>query len=688
MIGVLPRRRHAAPRPAWLPTATALGALLVAYAAWQLSGWPSTHRNIVGDLFFFPVELAAVVMALRAARRCAARPRVAFAWRMLSIAALLYFAGEVTQTVYELRGPLPFPSLADVCFLLFCPAALWGLLSFPIVRLDGGARVRLGLDLAVVAIGGAMLVTYAVLGPTLRLGGPDALSRLVSIAYPVRDMVLLVGLGAVLLRCPAGASARALQFLAGSLTMLVLADLVYGYIQLHSAYQGGDLVDSLWIVAISLFALAGAAQGTLEADAEPHVARERDGGSWVPNVAVAVGFALVIADHHDAVFVVGGVVMASLVTVRQLVVQRDLIRMQRQANHQSQHDSLTQLPNRRRLITDLAGAVAAAAPARPWTLAMFDLDGFKGYNDSFGHLAGDQLLSRMARRLRVAVAPDASAYRLGGDEFCVLVAGGGEYAAAVIELAGEALSEVGGGFAVRPSCGVVSIPADARGVSSALHLADTRMYSHKNRTRASTVVSQTRDVLLRATGAHDASLPRHMLEVGRLARDVARRMGLDAETVELTLRTGELHDVGKIAIPESILAKPGTLSESEWSFVRQHSVIGERVLEAAPALAPVARIVRSTHERFDGAGYPDGLRGDEIPLPARIVLACDTFHAMLANRPYAPPLTESEARAELLGCAGSQLDPEVVGALLAELDGRPAQLPVAAAGAATGPLAA
>ena len=184
------------------------------------------------------------------------------------------------------------------------------------------------------------------------------------------------------------------------------------------------------------------------------------------------------------------------------------------------------------------------------------------------------------------------------------------------------------------------------------------------------IIGQTRDVLLGVTAEHSAGLPQHMLEVGELARNVARRLGLDAETVDLTLRAGELHDVGKIAIPESILSKAGPLSEGEWAFVRNHTLIGQRVLNTAAALQPVAKLVRSTHERYDGAGYPDGLRGEQIPLPSRIVFACDAYYAMSSDRPYAPGRSETEARAELSRCAGSQFDPRVIDALLVELDQR------------------
>ncbi len=215
---------------------------------------------------------------------------------------------------------------------------------------------------------------------------------------------------------------------------------------------------------------------------------------------------------------------------------------------------------------------------------------------------------------------------------------------------------------------MVTIPSEANDLSAALYIADTRMYAKKNGRRVATITTQTRDVLLSATAERSASLPEHMLEVGELSRNVARRLGLDAETVELTLRTGELHDVGKIAIPESILSKPTPLSHTEWAFVRNHTLIGQRILNAAPALQPVAKLVRSTHERYDGAGYPDQLSGEQIPLPSRIVFACDAFHAMVSPRSYSAGMSEKDARAELTRCAGSQFDPRVVAALLAELD--------------------
>ena len=144
-------------------------------------------------------------------------------------------------------------------------------------------------------------------------------------------------------------------------------------------------------------------------------------------------------------------------------------------------------------------------------------------------------------------------------------------------------------------------------------------------------------------------------------------------------RAAELHDVGKSAVPDAILAKPGPLDEREWEFVRQHTLVGERILRAAPALASVARLVRSSHERFDGSGYPDGLAGETIPLGARIVAACDAWDAMMTNRPYRKALSQSEALTELRRCSGTQFDPLVVRALCAEVDGARAVLDAQAA---------
>ena len=171
---------------------------------------------------------------------------------------------------------------------------------------------------------------------------------------------------------------------------------------------------------------------------------------------------------------------------------------------------------------------------------------------------------------------------------------------------------------------------------------------------------------------HQPELHEHVTDVAALAARLAAELGMPAEERDRIARAAELHDIGKVAIPDAILNKPGPLNDEEWQFMRRHTLIGERILMAAPALRPVAELVRSSHERWDGQGYPDGLAAEKIPLGARVVTLCDAFEAMVADRPYREAMSEAEAMAELERCAGSQFDPAVVAAFKAVMDRRPA----------------
>jgi two-component system cell cycle response regulator len=145
-------------------------------------------------------------------------------------------------------------------------------------------------------------------------------------------------------------------------------------------------------------------------------------------------------------------------------------------------------------------------------------------------------------------------------------------------------------------------------------------------------------------------------------------MRLSEEEIDEVVRAAELHDVGKMAIPDTILEKPGPLSDEERAFMVRHTVLGERILRTTPALTSIAGLVRSSHERYDGTGYPDRLAGDRIPLGSRIVFVCDAFSAMTSDRPYARRKSVAEAIDEMERCAGSQFDPRVVLALRASLE--------------------
>ncbi len=337
----------------------------------------------------------------------------------------------------------------------------------------------------------------------------------------------------------------------------------------------------------------------------------------------------------------------------------DRKRQEAELERMANFDPLTGLGNRRKLMADLERLLADAR-GEPFGLAIFDLNGFKTYNDLFGHPAGDTMLSRLAQALNATLADEGVGYRIGGDEFCVIAHGDLE---SVFARASVALSAKGDWFSIESAYGHVLVPTEARDVSSALQVADGRLYARKGTARR-TAPQQARDALMQVLVEQDPLLFEHASRVARLAESSARLLGLDEEEVWHVRIAAELHDVGKSAVPELLLDKPGVLDETEWSFIRRHTLIGERIVGAAPALSRVGLLIRSSHERLDGNGYPDGLAGEDIPLGARIVAVADAFDAMTSDRPYARARSVDWAVEELRRCAGAQFDSRVVEAFI------------------------
>ena len=324
---------------------------------------------------------------------------------------------------------------------------------------------------------------------------------------------------------------------------------------------------------------------------------------------------------------------ASLLAVfaRLVLTLRENAGMLVASRHEALTDALTGLGNRRALTRDL-DRVAEAPSASPLVLALFDLDGFKHYNDSFGHPAGDALLQRLGRqaRARTSRAP-ARAYRMGGDEFCV----------AARPTAAPAEQVAACRRRRSPSTATAS-PSPARSARSRCPARPTTPARRCASPTSACTPTSTAGAARRAARAATCCCARWPSATPSWAstsaaspswpRPSRARLELDDEQIDHVRHAAELHDVGKMAIPDAILDKPGPLDDAEWEFIRRHTIIGERIVAAAPALRPVAALVRSSHERWDGAGYPDGLAGEEIPLGARIVAVCDAFDAMVADR--------------------------------------------------------
>jgi len=355
-------------------------------------------------------------------------------------------------------------------------------------------------------------------------------------------------------------------------------------------------------------------------------------------------------------------------------------------------DPLTGLGNHRHFHDRLERELAdSQAQDYPLSLCLVDVDDFKRINDRFGHPGGDKVLAQLATRLRQG----GESFRLGGDEFAILLPGRDDEGAAIAaqaivgRLSGTELAPAG---AVSISAGIATVPPEGIVRDELVRRADSALYWAKEYGKDQVRVYRP-DVLeiaelrrlaagpdraarfraaaslARAVDARDAYTGSHSERVADLAARIARRMGVDAEHVELTRLAASLHDVGKLAIPEEILRKPGPLSETERLVLERHPQIGFRMLESLD-VDPVADWVLHHHERWDGSGYPDGLPGDEIPLGARIIFVADAYDAMTSDRVYRDRFSGDEAIAELERCAGSQFDPEIVGALAAELGPR------------------
>ncbi|MEA2405378.1 MAG: hypothetical protein QOE08_2025, partial [Thermoleophilaceae bacterium] len=193
----------------------------------------------------------------------------------------------------------------------------------------------------------------------------------------------------------------------------------------------------------------------------------------------------------------------------------------------------------------------------------------------------------------------------------------------------------------------------------------------KARRRRFSVGRQTSKALVQALEEREPHLRDRIFDVAQLAREVSAALGLKGEHLEQVVRAAELHDVGRVAVPDAILLKTGPLDDAEWENMREHALAGDRILSAAPALEAIAKLVRASHERFDGHGYPDKLAGDEIPLGARIVAVCDAFNAMTSDRPHQAAMARDDAVDELRRCAGAQFDPAVVEVVAEMVSRRP-----------------
>ena len=366
---------------------------------------------------------------------------------------------------------------------------------------------------------------------------------------------------------------------------------------------------------------------------------------------------------------------------------RELEGARAEAELRARTDELTGAFNRRHFTEIVANALRDDPHGTG--LLLLDADHFKHVNDLFGHLVGDAVLVELAARLQSHLEPAEDLARWGGEEFALLLRGV-RSDAEIAERAERLRSRVAGAPVVAAgislgltiSVGAIRAGGELADVDALVDAADRGLYAAKrggrNRISLASHVGGSHAVqepeavsmaraLAAAAGAREGVPKDHAGDVAALATSTAERLGLAADVVLRCRLGGWLHDVGKVAIPQRILEKPGPLDAAEWEVMRTHPSIGEEIVRGVAALREAAAAVRHHHERYGGDGYPDGLAGTAIPIEARIVAAADAFSAMTVDRVYSKARTPAGAAIELRRSAGAHLDPAVVEALLAVL---------------------
>ena len=339
---------------------------------------------------------------------------------------------------------------------------------------------------------------------------------------------------------------------------------------------------------------------------------------------------------------------------------------------------------------------------RPLSVALLDLDGFRTLNGHYGRETGDRVLGTVGRVLSECTRVNDLVCRASADEF--LVAFPETDGPEALQCLERVLVELERSTVDRASCPSASIGVAIYERPQTAEQLIRRAGKAMDRARVdgggralvldeaqgsfevAAANAAQRDAIAGLAVAlleRDRYTGEHSESVVEMAMGVARSMALDEQEVERIGAAALLHDIGKVAIPDEILHKPAPLDPDETLLMREHPVIGERILRAIPGLGGVARIVRHEHESWDGSGYPDGLKGDRIPIGSRIILACDAYHAMASDRPYRKAISHGEAISELASAAGTQFDPAVTQVLIGHLYGRRQGTPSAGEGSSS-----
>jgi HD-GYP domain-containing protein (c-di-GMP phosphodiesterase class II) len=593
--------------------------LLLTYAIYLLFGpdtepWVTIFKKGVLDVVF--LSSAAACFFRAGAKRGDAKIWIAFGLGCLMEACGVMYH----QFVLEWDLTPPYPSPQDAFYLLVYPGWYAGMVMLARRQMRDG-RTSMWLHGVIGGLTAASLAAALVFDKIVSTSGDNTVAVATNLAYPTADTILVA-----LLICIVALNG----FRAGRVWSLILLGVGVFYagditasLQIAAGiYEPGNLLDLTWPTGMLLIAGAGYA-------GKRRASRFQNEDRWMmlPSlVFAALSLGIIVYGwsrggiHPAAIWFAAAAL--SVLMVQFALATLENSRLLRASRREATIDQVTDLPNRRQLSLDLEEACEHATESDPAIVMLFDLNGFKAYNDRFGHLAGDVLLKRLGTRLNDALAGNGSVH------------------------------ERGEGFETSSAVGVSLVPFDATDPKEAVRTADERMYAQKH--GDGSLDARHFDTVIRVIQRFAPMIDTHRAEISPIVRETATALGIvEAGTVASAF---EVRDVGYYAVPDEVLHKAGPLTDSEWALMRTHPVVGERLLGISPTLRGVAELVRTSHERMDGKGYPDGLAGDKIPLGARIISVAAAFDAMISKRPHRVSMTVAQALAEIQRETGTQFD--------------------------------
>jgi len=597
---------------------------------------------------------------------------------------------------------------SDIAYLTSYVLVIAGLVCLPHHPLPKATRTRTLIDALMIITAVAAFSWYFVLGPQVVRDSTYTPEELIRVAYPALDLALLFASLLLWARLrDSGIWRIALPLIAG-VSVLIASDTSYYYEAVHGFAASSLLLDAGRLTGMALIALGVAAAYLSKAVAESsaqevalmNLATPKMWRYLMPNALIpAVVVLLVCAARTDAsgalqpgLYFVGAVLI-ELVFVHQFLAYRELISFSNKSarlESLATADPVTGLPNHRSVITTLNQEIEQCQRhGRSCTLLFLDLDHFKALNDTFGHQLGDAALREFASAVRLALRAGDTLGRWGGEEFVALLPSTEiDEALIVAERArstvdSHAFRAVGGGR-ITCSIGLAGYPHHARDRGALLEVADQAMYAAKRlgrnrvcmvgdlppydadrspRSRDDDALAGIVEALAILIEAADPAAGERGRAVSSLSRALAEALGMDPTKIRMLDLAGRLLDIGAVSMGAQLLQKSSPLLEDEWHAMRAHPNVSGEAVGRVPALRPLVPAIRGHHEHWDGAGYPDGLAGEAIPMSARILAVADAYIAMTSDRPFQKSRSKEAAIEELRSCAGTQFDPAVVQAL-------------------------